>query len=91
MPITIREYLKVLDPHALVRLEWLEYKMDEHTYNLWIQSPFANCVFMNAEHTLKNLINYYEWIGDMPITGIKEEDNYFKKSGTLQKLYKIQF
>lgn len=91
MEIKVKDYLKALDPHALVRLEWLDYAQSEESYNLWIQSPFANCIFMSAEYTLKNLINYYEFIGDMVIKGINEYDNYFKKSKTLQKLYKIQF
>ena len=91
MEITVRAFLNSVDPRSLIRLEWKDYTKSEESYNLWIQSPFANCIFMSAEYTLKNLINYYEFIGDMVITGIKEEDNYFKKSKTLQKLYKIQF
>lgn len=77
MEITVRQYLEALDPHALVKLKWREYAMDEHTYNLWIQSPFANCVCLSAELTLKNLTNYYEWIGDLPIRALSEYDNYY--------------
>lgn len=91
MEITVKDYLQCLDKHALVRLEWQQYAMDDHTYDLWLQSPFANCIFMNVEYTLKNMINHFEWIGDMAITGIKEEDHFFIKSGEYKKIYKIQF
>ena len=90
MEITIKQYLEYVDKHALVRLEWVNYTMSDETYNLWLKSPFANCVFMNVEYTLKNLINY-EWIGDMVITGIKEEDHFFVKTNVYKKIYKIQF
>lgn len=91
MEITVRIFIESVDKHSLIRLEYLDYGKSEESYNLWIQSPFANCEFMNAEYTLKNMVNYYEWIGDMPIKGLKEETNYFKKSGIKQTIYKIQF
>lgn len=94
LQITVRQYLETLketDPHALIKLIWLDYDQDEHSYNMWVESPFVNCLFMDVEHTLSHLINYYEWIGDMPIKGMAEYYNWAKLSKVMQREIRIQF
>ena len=94
MEIKVRQYLETLketDPHALIKLEWSDYAQDEYSYDLWHQSPFVNCLFMDVEHTLSYMINYYEWIGDMPIKAIGEYYNWAKLSKVMQREIKIIF
>ena len=91
MEIKVREYLQCLEQHTLVKLVWEDYANTEEGYNLWIKSPFANCVLMDKDIAIKHLINYYEWIGDMPIKAIGEYFNWAKLSKKMQREITIVF